>query len=386
MTQNESKRTVRIFGLASFLNDMGSDMIYPIWPLFVTQFLHANMAALGLLDGLGEAIVSISQAASGYVSDKIRRRKIFIWTGYLFGSASRIGYALSGTWQHLIPFRILDRAGKMRGAPRDAIIADVSTHENRGKNFGFLRTMDHLGAVIGILITIGLIRILGYRTLFLLASIPSAIGTLLVILLIKERKAENIKIYKGLSPGDLDRNFRLFLVLSAIFSLSAFSYSFLLIFAKQHGFSYTFVPVLYLIFTAVASLVSMPFGKLADRIGRKAVMIISFGFWGLVCLSFIFLHSYVSILLTFVVYGLHKGALEPIQKTFVSELAPEKYRASSLGLFQMVIGLAALPASLLAGFFWDKINMEVPFYFSLALTVLATGMLFFVEEKQARSE
>jgi len=147
MEKKETRKTVRTFAFASFLNDLGSDMIYPVWPLFVTSVLGANMAVLGFIDGLGEAIVSISQAASGYVSDRLRRRKIFIWTGYLFGSLSRIGYALTTLWQHLIPFKIMDRAGKIRGAPRDAIIADISTEENRGKNFGLLRAMDNLGEV-----------------------------------------------------------------------------------------------------------------------------------------------------------------------------------------------------------------------------------------------
>jgi MFS family permease len=142
------------FALASFLNDFGSDMVYPIWPLFVTSILKADMAVLGFIDGLGDAVVSISQAISGYLADRLRRRKIFVWTGYLFGSASRIGYAFSTVWGYLIPFRILDRAGKMRGAPRDAIIADISTDENRGKNFGLLRAMDNLGAVCGIIVCV----------------------------------------------------------------------------------------------------------------------------------------------------------------------------------------------------------------------------------------
>jgi len=121
MEANETKKTIRTFLWASFLNDMGSDMIYPVWPLFVTTVLKANMSALGFLDGLGEALVSISQAASGYLSDRLRKRKVFIWSGYLCGALSRIGYSLSGTWQHLVPFRIMDRAGKIRGAPRDAM-------------------------------------------------------------------------------------------------------------------------------------------------------------------------------------------------------------------------------------------------------------------------
>src|SRR4030043_2108940 len=152
--EKKKRKTLRTFAIASFLNDLGSDMIYPIWPLFVTSVLGANMAVLGFIDGLGEAFVSLAKAVSGYWSDRIRKRKIFIWTGYLMGSASRIGYALSKTWQHVIPFRILDRAGKIRSAPRDAIIADICTKENRCEKFGLLRSMDNLGAVCGIIVCI----------------------------------------------------------------------------------------------------------------------------------------------------------------------------------------------------------------------------------------
>ena len=381
MDQKETRKTVRTFALASFLNDLGSDMIYPIWPLFVTSVLGAPMAVLGFIDGLGEAIVSISQAASGYISDRIRKRKVFVWTGYLFGSLSRVGYAISSVWQHLIPFRVLDRAGKIRDAPRDAIIADISSKENRGKNFGLLRAIDNLGAVCGIIVCILFFGLLGYKNLFLLAAIPSVIGALLIFSLIKERKPAGVKIYKGLALKDLDKNFKLFLLLSSFFALGSFSYSFLLIYAKEFGFQVAFVPVLYLVFTAVAALFSLPFGKLSDKIGRKSVLILSYSFWGLVCLSFIFIQSYLSIILTFVLYGLHVGALHPVQKTFVSELAPTEYRASTLGEFQMVIGLCALPASLIAGILWDKISLFTPFYFSLGLTILSITMLMFVKEK-----
>ncbi|KPJ55794.1 MAG: hypothetical protein AMJ42_06200 [Deltaproteobacteria bacterium DG_8] len=381
MDQKESKKTVRTFALASFLNDLGSDMIYPVWPLFVTTVLGANMTVLGFIDGLGEAIVSISQAVSGYISDRIRKRKVFVWLGYLLGSISRVGYALSSLWQHLIPFRILDRVGKIRSAPRDAIIADVSTKEERGKNFGLLRAMDNLGAVCGIIICILFFELLGYRNLFLLAAIPSAIGVLLIFALIKERKTTDSKIYKGLSLKDLDKNFRLFLLLSSFFALGSFSYSFLLIYAKECGFQVGFLPVLYLIFTAVASVFSLPFGKLSDKIGRRSIVMVSYLLWGLVCLSFLFIQSYWGIILSFVLYGLHRGALEPVQKTFVSELAPTHYRASVLGGFQMVVGLCALPASLIAGILWDKISMFIPFYFSLGLTIVSIIMLLFVKEK-----
>ena len=385
MESKDKKNTIRIFLWASFLNDMGSDMIYPVWPLFVTTVLKANMATLGFLDGLGEALVSVSQAASGYLSDRIRKRKAFIWSGYLCGAVSRIGYGLSGTWQHLVPFRILDRTGKMRGAPRDAMIADLSAKENRGRNFGLLRAMDNLGAVCGILLCIVLAGPLGYRRLFLLAALPTAIGAMLIFSMIKEQRAAPSKIYKGFALKDLDNNFKLFLFLSVLFALGSFSYSFLLIYAKTLGFKLSFVPVLYLVFTAAAAFFSLPFGRLSDKMGRKPVLLISYILWGMVSLCFILFQNHTAIFLAFFLYGLHKAALEPVQRTFVAELAPAQYRASALGGFQMVTGLCALPASMAAGLLWDRIGMLVPLFLSLGLTIISTVMLTFVKEKQQQS-
>jgi len=376
----ETKKTMTVFSLASFLNDFGSDIIYPIWPFFVLSFAGVNMAVLGFIDGLGDAIVSVSQAASGYFSDKIGKRKIFIWTGYLFGASSRIGYALSTVWQHVIPFRILDRSGKIRGAPRDAIIADISTNENRGRNFGLLRAMDNLGAVCGIIVCILLVGYLGYTNLFLIASIPSIIGAILILIFIKDKKTE--KIFKGISFKDLTFNFKLFLLLSAIFAIGTFSYSFMLIFAELAGYEAPFVPILYLVFTVVASLMSLPFGKLADVVGRKWVLTISYVIWALMCVGFILIESLLGIAFLFVLYGLHKAAIEPVQKTLVSEISPERFRASMLGAFQLVVGICALPASVIAGFLWVSLGRLAPFTFSLALAAVATVLLLFVKENR----
>jgi MFS family permease len=376
----ETKKTVRTFALASFLNDMGSDIIYPIWPLFVTQVLKANMAALGFLDGLGEALVSLSQALAGYFSDRLRRRKVFIWIGYLCGGLSRLGYSISSVWQHLIPFRVLDRAGKIRSAPRDAIIADVSTDKNRGGHFGLMRAMDNGGAVVGILICIAFINVLGYRILFALAAIPGLAASLLVLTAVKERKAEGVRVFKGLALKDVDRNLGLYIALNAVFALGAFTYSFLLIYAKKFGFAVAFVPVLYLIYSFTASVLSIPMGRLSDRVGRKPVLFLAYGFWGAVCLGILLSRSHALIVLVFVLYGCHKAALDPVQRTLVCELSPLAFRASCLGGFQMIIGLCALPASLIAGLLWESFGTRAPFYFSLALTVVAGLLLIFVKE------
>ncbi len=376
----KSKRTVRVFGAASFLNDLGSDMVFPIWPLFVTSVLGVDMAMLGFIDGLGDALASISSAVGGHYSDRLKRRKPFIWLGYLMGSLSRVGYALSPAWQWLIPFKAMDRAGKMRGAPRDAMVADASTHRDRGASFGFLRAADNLGAVVGILLCIALFPILGYTNLFLLAAVPSVASAALIMALIREKPLRNVRLYKGMLLKDLSRDFRLFLASSTLFSLGFFSYSFLIVFAKDVGYSIVFIPILYLAFTAVASLSSMPFGMLADRVGRKAVLFASFAFFAAMCAVFVWWQSLPGIALAFVLYGLHLGARQPVEKAFVSELAVKKYRASSLGAYQMAVGLCALPASIIAGVLWVSVGREAPFAMALALTALASILLLFVRE------
>ena len=377
--QSKEKKTVRIFSVASFLNDLGSDIIYPIWPAFLTDYLKANMTIVGLIDGLGDAIVSISQAVSGYLSDKLRKRKIFIWLGYLMGAISRIGYALSKTYHPVLFFRILDRAGKIRSAPRDAVIADVSSDNTRGKNFGILRSMDNLGAVVGILLCMILFPILGYKNLFLLAAIPSLIGVTLIVLFFKEEKVQT-KVFKGYSVKLLNKNLKILFWVSAIFSLGNFSYSFLLVFANKNGFPIYSLPVLYLIFTFFASMFSFYFGKLSDKIGRKKVLIFALLLW-MISIGILISMPYIAgFVLSFIFYGLHKAAFEPGHKTFISELSPVEYRASILGGFQMVIGLFAFPASFLAGILWDRISIYAPFYFSIVLTLLAIIALLRIKE------
>ncbi|HDL09843.1 MAG TPA: MFS transporter, partial [Candidatus Omnitrophica bacterium] len=213
---DDNNKKVTIFGWASFLNDLGSDIIFPVWPLFVRS-LGASMSALGFIDGLGQALVSISQAFSGYLSDRVGRRKIFIWIGYLMGSIARIGYAFSTHWWHLIPFKALDRTGKIRSAPRDALVAESSSDYNRGRNFGFLRMMDNLGAVSGIVVCIFLFGILGYRKLFLLAAVPSLIAVILVLFFITENPRPQVKTMYRFNINNLLPDLKLFFIISMIF-------------------------------------------------------------------------------------------------------------------------------------------------------------------------
>lgn len=375
-------KLVKIFAAASFLHDVGAEMVFSLWPLFVTQTLGASKEVLGLLDGLGDALVSISQAVSGYLSDRLRKRKLFVWLGYLSGALARIGYALSTHWAMLIPFRMMDRAGKMRGAPRDAMISDISNHGNRGTHFGFLRAMDNSGAVVGILLAMILIGAIGYRSLFILAAIPSLLSVLLVVFFVRERKAEGMKVFKGIHLKDLSKNLRLYFLLSAVFAVSAFSYSFLLLAAAETGLPPQVVAFLYLLFTLVAAASSLPFGKLADKIGRKPVLLFALLCWAGVLVAFLSSWHFLTILAAFILYGLHKGASDPVERTIVAELAPDYAVASTLGGFQMIVGLCSLPSSIIAGVLWQRVGFAAPFLFSLALTAVAFTLLLFVKEKK----
>lgn len=380
----ESKTKLKVFSAAAFLHDFGSDMVYSIWPLFVTDVFGAPKWALGLIDGLGDAVVSLSQGIGGYLSDFFQKRKVFIWLGYLLGGLSRVGYAVAGVWAALVPLRILDRAGKIRNAPRDAIIAEFSTDRTRGRNFGVLRAFDNFGAVCGITASFVLFQYLGIRQVFFLAAFPSLIAVLLIIRFISEGKPQT-KLFRGWpSMKDFSKNFYLYLAASAVFALGFFSYSFLLLYAVGAGVAAALVPMLYLLFTVVATICSVPFGRLADRIGRRPMLFLAYGLWAAVCALLVVSQTFVAVIASFVLYGLHKATMEPVQKAFVSELVPSHIKASGLGSFDMIVGLCALPASLLAGLLWDKVDRATPLYFAIGFTFIAAVLLTFVKEQYGR--
>ncbi len=376
---NENKKTVWLFSLGAFLNDLGYYAIVTIWPVFVTSVIGASVTFLGFIDGLGDAFVSLSQAGSGFLSDKLKKRKVFIWLGYFFAFISRIVYAFSyQSWQ-LIPGKILDRAGKMRDAPRDAIVADITPREKRASAFGMLRAADRGGAVLGLIASILLVGYFSYRQMFLLAAIPSLLGSLIVLFFVREDiHADHLK--PEFSLKFVSRDLKIFTLASAIFTLGAFSDSFYILAANKMGISLKMVPLFFLAFLFCSSIFAVPFGKLSDKIGRIFVVAAAFILFIVVNLIFIFYQSFWMIFLAFIIYGIHNAAYEGNLKTIVAEFAPASLRTSVIGSFQMLIGLIALPASLIAGILWDGIGLKAPFVLSLSLTLIALIFLFFVRE------
>lgn len=373
------RKTIQLFSLGAFLNDLGYYATITIWPIFVTSVIGASVTFLGFVDGLGDAFVSLSQAGSGFLSDKLRKRKVFIWLGYFLAFISRLIYVVSYQPWHLIPGKILDRGGKMRDAPRDAIIADITSREQRASAFGMLRAADRGGAVFGLLASILLISYFSYRQMFLLAAIPSLIGSLIILFFVRENaRADHLK--PEFSFKFVSRDLKIFTLTSAIFTLGAFSDSFYILAANKLGVSFTFVPLFFLAFLFFSSIFAVPFGKLSDKIGRIFVVAVAFILFIIVNLIFIFYNSFWMIFLAFVIYGIHSAAYEGNLKTIVAEFAPPYLRSSIIGSFQMLIGLIALPASLIAGILWDGIGLKAPFVLSLALTLAALLLLFFVRE------
>ncbi|MBI2635458.1 MAG: MFS transporter [Parcubacteria group bacterium] len=377
--ETENKKTIWFFSLGAFLNDLGYYAVITIWPIFVTSVIGASVTFLGFIDGLGDAFVSLSQAGSGFLSDKLKKRKIFIWLGYFFAFISRIIYAVSYQPWQLIPGKILDRSGKMRDAPRDAIVADITLREKRAYAFGTLKAADRGGAVFGLLASIVLVGYFSYRQMFFLAAIPSLIGSFIVLFFVREHaRADYLK--PAFSFKFISRDLKIFTLTSVIFTLGAFSDSFYILAANRFGVSLKFVPLFFLAFLLCSSVFAIPFGKLSDKIGRRFVVAISFILFIVVNLIFIFYNSFWMIFIAFVVYGIHSAAYEGNLKTIVAEFAPSSLRSSVIGSFQMLIGLTALPASLIAGILWDGIGLKAPFVLSLSLTCVALLILIFVHE------
>ncbi len=274
----------------------------------------------------------------------------------------------------------------MRGAPRDAMLADISTDANRGGHFGILRAMDNFGSVAGILVSIALINVLPFRLLFALAAIPSLVGAVLILKNIKEVRSPVARVFKGLSFKDIDRNLTLYIILNAVFALGAFTYSFLL-HLRQVSRASRRAPSRSCSWSIRPPRLSCPTRSESSPTSSAASRSSSWpsAAWAAVCAGVVFARGLAAVAGLFVLFGVHKAALDPVQKTMAAELAPQPYRASVLGGFQMVIGLCAFPASVAAGFLWDKAGRQVPFFVSLGLTAAAAVLLLFVRETRRRS-
>lgn len=370
-----------ILGLVSLFTDLGSQMVFPLIPLFLDGVLGASKTVIGLIEGSAETTASLLKVFSGYWSDKIKQRKPFVLVGYGLSSLSKPLFAFAYTWQAVFGIRIVERVGKgIRSAPRDAIIAESCAEDVRGKAYGIHRAMDGMGSILGAVLALITLISLGFRNVFLLAGIPSLIAVLLIIF-VKEEKKKNPS-----SPPDTTKSIRIsfkaltpelkyFTIVATIFALGNFGYAFLMLRAVDIGLSYPVVILLYITFYIIYTIFTIPAGMISDKIGRKPVIGIGYVLFGLTSLGLIFVSSLFQIVWIFVLYGVFYAMIDGVQRAFVVDLSPPALKATALGTFHTATGLAATPACVIAGLLWDTVGLETAFAYGFVLSIVAAALL-----------
>jgi MFS family permease len=369
-------RNVRNLGWVSLFNDISSEMIYPLLPLFLTQVLGAGIIFVGLIEGIAESVSSFLKLFSGWFSDRFQKRKGIIFFGYSLASITRPFIGLTTSAYHVLFLRFLDRVGKgARTSPRDALLSQSCNEGERGKAFGFQRSMDHAGAMIGPLIASLLMVTLtkNLRIIFYFATIPAALCLFILYRGVSEVRRNQLPVFTPLRPQwkSWDRRFKYFLLIITLFTLGNSSDAFLLLRAKDLGIEMLSIPVLWFLFHLSKTIFSVPGGTLSDRIGRKKVMILAWGVYGLAYLGFAFAFHAIHIWILFVVYGFFYGLAEGTERAWVADLVEESKRGTAYGAYHFFIGMATLPASLLMGFIWKTVGVQWAFSFGAIMALIA---------------
>jgi MFS family permease len=376
-------KNVIILGIVSGLTDISSEMLYPVIPIFLTQFLNSPMSVVGLIEGIAESTASILKIWGGYISDKFRKRKFFLVLCYFLSAISKPIMGLAYTWHFVLFARFIDRIGKgIRTSPRDALIAASSDKNHWGKAFGFHRAMDTLGAALGPLVTLSIFLIFSetekiYRMVFILAFIPAIIGVYVLKKYIKdEGEIENKKVNLQIEKDPLSLDFKIFTAIFVLFSLAKFSDAFLIMKTKSLGFSTSQTIMVYFTYNILYAILSTPAGIISDRVGKIKVFMISFLIYSIVCFGFAYSKNNYQIWLFFSIYSLYGALNEGIAKAIVSNFTTSTNRATAMGLLQGLGGISTFFSSLIAGILWDKFSSKTPFIVSSMLSFLS--LIFFI--------
>ena len=386
------KQNVLVLGIVSFLTDVSSEMVFPTLPIFLTTFLGAGTAIVGLIEGVADSLSSLLDIFIGYWSDIRHDRKNFVTYGYGLSSLSKIGFALATTWPVVLVFRGMDRIGKsVRTSPRDALIAASSGKTVRGKAFGLHRMMDTLGAIVGPLLAYFILAYMGstegaYRTVFWVAIIPAFLAVAVIIFFvhepkIKEKPQEKKKKYnfwKSLTM--LPSNYKRYLSISCLFSLAYFSFALLIVRANDLGIKPEDILLIYVLYNIVYALVSVPIGSLSDRIGRKTIIVSSFILYALICVGFAIASNIWHVALLFALYGIFVSTDESVNKAYISDITTEKSRGMALGAYNSAVGAVYLPASIIFGALWAAAGPLIAFSAAAFVAAIA-GIALFVYMK-----
>ena len=403
-------RNVFAISLVSLLNDVSSEIIYPLLPFFLNNTLGVSPRVLGSIEGAAESISSLLKLFAGHFSDRFGKRKIFVVSGYVLSSFARPLLAFATNWHQVLAIRLSDRVGKgVRTAPRDAMIADTVAVEERGLAFGLHRSMDHTGAVVGPLIGYLLVLLFAadrnaltatdFTRIFLLASIPALAAVLVVSFFVREshrpKRApdsdSDSATVTAASPVHLslrgfDGNFKVFLVIIALFTLSNSSDFFLLLRARDAGVSVINTSLLWAALHGSKVLSSIFGGDLSDRLGRKRLIVSGWVLYASVYAGFAFVSNEVSVWFLFLIYGIYFGLAEGAEKALVADLVRPDQRGTAYGLYNLAFGITVLPASLLMGALWDWRGPKTAFLVSAALGATAALLLLLLVRTRAYSQ
>jgi len=374
-------RSTIIIGMVSLLSDISTEMIYPLLPIFLTQTLAAPKAAVGLIEGIAVGTASVVTGVSGWVSDRIGRRKPVAFTGYALTAISRPIIAFATAWPVVLGARFADRFGKgIRGAPKDALIADNTPQELRGRAYGFERAMDYAGAVGGPLIgllLLGWFGLEGMSRIFLISTIPAAIAALLILTLRekRDRVAGAVRNVRFTLEGTT-REYRRLLIVTAVFGLANSANAFLILRAGSLGLSERATILAYTLYNAVAALFSFPAGAASDRFGRRNLLIMGYGIYALTYAGFGAASAGWMVWPLFVAYGLFPALTDGIAKAMAVDTAGSAGRATAIGVYSMVVGVTQIGASYIGGLLWDRVDASATFYLGALLSAGAVVLLF----------
>jgi len=381
-------RNVFAISLVSLLNDASSEIIYPLLPILLTSVLGASPRAIGVIEGAAESVSSLIKLLAGYLSDRFGKRKILVVSDYALAALARPFLAFATSWQQVLAIRLTDRVGKgVRSAPRDAMIADAVAIEQRGIAFGFHRAMDHGGAVIGPLL--GFLLVLFFVTnqnaptrieftwILMLAAVPAIAAVLVSIFFMREStlQAPRETEVKKLSLRGFDSNFKRFLLILALFTLSNSTDSFLILRARNIGVSIKGSLLLWSAHHCMKVLSSLWGGDLSDRLGRKRLIVSGWILYAAVYAGFAFVSNQYSIWVLFLIYGIYFGLAEGAEKALVADLVKPEQRGTAYGLYNLAFGITVFPASLLMGIIWDWKGPTAAFLVSAILGATAALLL-----------
>jgi MFS family permease len=376
-------RPVWLLGLVSFFADFSGEMVYPVLPLFITGTLGAPALAVGVTEGFAEGVANVTKLLSGRWSDRVSARKPFVVAGYVLAAAGKLVLGLSLVWPMALAGRGLDRFGKgIRTAPRDAMLADFTTANDRGRIFGFHRSMDTLGAVAGPLAGLALLWLAGdrLRLVILLAVVPGVISVFVLRWLPEKaaKPAAHSSESERVAAARLPLPFFLVLGATTIFMLGNSSDAFLILRSKDIGLSTTLVVLAYVAYNIVYAGLSFPAGVVSDRIPRAWLLAGGYVVFAGVYGGFAFVDSSLAVWPLFATYGAYIALTDGVSKALIADLVPSDVRSTAMGLFQGVGGLMALVASVTAGILWDQVSPGAPFVLGAscaAVAAVATAVL-----------